>query len=469
MSRTTGVFGGSWLRKVREMLRGPSRSELKKDSPLETKPGGDRRRSPESHDPIGRHAVSINLGVDFGTAFTKICYRDVGREESGIVSFGAQRADGATVPSAVSLTEDGGLRLGEVEPSHNTVRYLKMLLAGLDIPASVPNSDGIDLSAPDAVAALSSWYLASVIERSQEWIRKHEAERLEGREVRWSANVGVPVEYCDSAVLVIFEDVLKVAWAWVLTNDRPQRLEGLLGHYERTKQSIDGMPTDSHAVPEIAAAAQSYLTSREATPDVYLYFDIGAGTVDGVAFRYAIIDGTRRVNFYSGRVRSLGVATVAQAVGSDERTLARHPLSSSLYNRLVSYGKQVQKLVGYVVMTAKRKEEPEWQSLSIFLGGGGAGVKWYRDWIEETYYDFKMDMAAIPQYTLKEIPKPTDLKMNGVRDADYGRFAVAYGLSVPYGEGPDIGLPSQFPVQDPPQPIKDPNVVDYHDTKDIYE
>lgn len=469
MGKEKRLCWSSWLRQVRERLWRSEQPESETELPSRNAFRRSRRGSPEPHR-TARDSVFINLGVDFGTAFTKICYRDVGREESSIVSFGANKADGATIPSVVSLTEDGRLRLGNAGSPHGRIRYLKMLLADLGIPGSLPRVERVDLSTRDAVAALASWYLASVIERSQEWIVRHDAERLKGRDVKWSANVGVPVEYCDSAAIEIFENVLKVAWAWVSTKDRPIHLGDLLRRYELTKQSIANKPVDCHAVPEIAAAAQSYITSREATPDVYLYFDIGAGTVDGVAFRYEILDGARKVNFYSGRVESLGVAAVAHATGGDERALSRRAMSPSLSARLTPYGEDVQRLVGYVVMTAKKKErQSHWPSLSAFLGGGGADVRWYKDWIGATYHDFKMNRAAIPQYTLKKVPQPADLRMNGVRDGDYGRFAVAYGLSVPYGEGPDIGLPSEFPVQDPPTPVKDPNIVDYHDTKDIYE
>jgi len=54
---------------------------------------------------------------------------------------------------------------------------------------------------------------------------------------------------------------------------------------------------DCHAIPEIAAAVQSFISSRDAQPGVYVYFDIGGGTVDGVAFNYVNRDGEKTLNF----------------------------------------------------------------------------------------------------------------------------------------------------------------------------
>lgn len=333
----------------------------------------------------------------------------------------------------------------------------------------------MDLSSGDTVRALSSWYLASVIRRSQDWISKHESERFVGRDVVWTANVGVPVEYCDSPALGVFEGVLSVAWAWASSNSAlPSSVQQLLDRYAETRRLIQDEATDLHAVPEVAAAARSYLTSRDATPDIYLYFDIGAGTIDGVAFRYLIMDGARRVNFYSGKVAPLGVAAVGLGGGDEdgaavEAALVADSLSPSLRRRLTPYGKMVQELVGHVVMTAKKKDLPEWHSLTVFLGGGGAGVRWYRDAIKATHWDYRQEMAGIPEYGLSEVPKPGDLRMNGLNDSAFRRFAIAYGLSVPSGEGPSIGLPSEFSDVEPSIAEPDETIVHYGDSKDVYE
>ena len=71
--------------------------------------------------------------------------------------------------------------------------------------------------------------------------------------------------------------------------------------------------------------------------------------------------------------------------------------------------------------------------------------------------------------SLTEVPKPSDLEMKGLDDDEFRRFAIAYGLSVPYGEGPEIGLPSQFPKVERPKMRQPKGVVDYLDSKDVYD
>ena len=437
--------------------------------------------------------VIINIGIDFGTSFTKVGYQDVGTEESGIVTFDAGVTSDAMIPSIVSVHPSGNLSLGEVGTGNDAtvVRYLKMRLAGLSAVDPLPVFDGIDLNGPCVIRALSSWFLATVISRTRDWIRAHEAERLIGRRPQWAANVGLPVEHYDSRTIDIFQKTLAVAWEWAYGDDVPSRFDELLAKYRKTASSVDPEKTDCHPVPEIAAAVQSFITSREAAPGIYVYFDIGGGTVDGVAFRYMNRDGERRVNFYSGKVETLGIEILtarlrAAGIASPNDALMNKGISHAVGAKMAPFGKDVQKLVAQVVMTAKEKDNP-WirrsspqgillpdpstvSSLRVFLGGGGADSEWYRRTILSTHKDFQHWNYGIPPYKLMKLRRPSDVKMNGLAEGLFPRLAVAYGLSVfPYGQGPEIGLPSEFSRFPRKRFRQRGNTVDYQDSKDVYD
>src|SRR5690606_32878345 len=143
------------------------------------------------------------------------------------------------------------------------------------------------------VRALSAWFLASVISRSQDWIRTHQSDRLKNRNPVWSANVGVPVEHYDSDALEIFEEVLGVAWRWIEAPSIPATVQEAVSESELAAASLASGSRDFHAITELAAAVQSFVMSREAVPGVSVYFDIGGGTVDGAAFRYLNFTGER--------------------------------------------------------------------------------------------------------------------------------------------------------------------------------
>jgi hypothetical protein len=103
----------------------------------------------------------------------------------------------------------------------------------------------------------------------------HERDRLTNRKVTWSANVGVPVEHFDSDKLKTFETVLGVARLWAKRGEIPRTLIDAIDAFGTTEARLEEAVTDFHAIPEIAAAVQSFVMSREAVPGIYVYFDIG--------------------------------------------------------------------------------------------------------------------------------------------------------------------------------------------------
>lgn len=440
-------------------------------------------------------SVAINLGIDFGSSFTKVCYRDVGTEESGVVGLGT---GGSLLPSLVVVSSTGRLYLPDAAKQVKStvqVRYLKMRLAGVPIGDALPQLAEHDLNAEISVKALSAWFLASVIVRSQVWLAAKQADRLKGRSALWSANVGVPVEHYDSAALGTFEETLGVAWLWS-RDGIPETIEEAVSSYAETKERLGVEVTDFHAVPEIAAAVQSFVISREAIEGIYVYFDIGGGTVDGVAFNYVNRGGDRRINFYSGKVASLGLASICAELGGPIDAVDAETFQGLISScapeqeRVVAH--RIRKLVAEVIMMAKRKDGRNWQvdaiqsadyerkfigrispsrmkPLIVFVGGGGANSTWYTDALASTYSAFQHDRAGVPPYKMLQVPTPRDFVSTTNDDQDFNRYAISYGLSVPFGEGPDIGLPSQFTVVDLPKTRVLAGAVDYLDSKDVFD
>src|SRR5689334_12439608 len=118
------------LRRLRDRLFG------KPKAPKEVKPK--QKKTP----------LYINLGIDFGTSFTKVCYRDVGREASGIVDFSSQHSSwpDALIPSLIRLGPSGKILAAIPAPNGQitrngwaTVDQIKMRLAGLDLQQELGN------------------------------------------------------------------------------------------------------------------------------------------------------------------------------------------------------------------------------------------------------------------------------------------------------------------------------------------
>jgi hypothetical protein len=127
----------------------------------------------------------------------------------------------------------------------------------------------------------------------------------------------------------------------------------------------------------------------------------------------------------------------------------------------------IHKEVSTVILTCKNKIPDELKrlpSLRIFLGGGGGESEFYRDTIEATHSAFGHENSGIPLYDVQNVPFPMDFDMSELNTNSFHRFTIAYGLSIPDYQAPEvIGFPKQFLDAPPPPPfIRPERETGYH-------
>ena len=211
------------------------------------------------------------------------------------------------------------------------------------------------------------------------------------------------------------------------------------------------------------------LISRQAEPGIYIFFDVGSGTIEGASFRFFRENNQPTIEFYTGEVEPIGMNALAKEVNmivadipeseieqqlvnnsylmqnieslsqqigpqspnehyyvansvdvgfngkvtteSIERALRNQP---SIKNQMILYlillgQRRIHRQVAEVIVTCKEKS-PEYfkssSSLIVFLGGGGGRSKFYRHTIESTHTAFDHKYAGIPVYDLRDVPFP---------------------------------------------------------------
>jgi hypothetical protein len=430
--------------------------------------------------------LDINLGIDFGTGYTKVCLRDLALEQAEVVTFAGLAESGLTLdetlmPTRLAILSDGTLLTGLTvkewqacdRPIKQNIDYIKMRLAAIDLGKNSQKEEWrleqiAELDNDETVKSLCAYYLSQVIARSQQWAVQNRPEIFANRSVRWSVNLGVPVEYCDSKALKTFEKVLAIAWlikstdvdTSTLTIDSLNQLTRHLEQWAQTDEQIQQL--DCTTTPEIVAAMWSFINSRQAQEGFYTFFDVGDGTLDGAAFIFNRADGSRKVDCYIGKVEPLGVSAFVEKTASELDLTPDHirqslvdssdPLLSSQLQQS-STRRKIQQMVATVVMEGNEKHrqirqfcvsDDIGQNLKVFIGGGGGNTDFFPETIQATHGDFQQGNSDIPPYKLRQIPTPEDLSINGLDKKDFNRFAIAYGLCIPDGENPEIRLPSQF-------------------------
>jgi hypothetical protein len=483
------------------------------EPPVEVAPPTDFQWVPPQLPSAQDYTLEINLGIDFGTGFTKVCFRDLDSlpsesDRSEVVTFAETdkiNLDQALLSTKVAILEDGTLLTGltvsewaqNKQPIEKILKFIKMRLAHLDLPEeSEWRLDQVpELDDPETVENICAYFLSTVINRAQAWIQLHRSDLFKNQKVRWSINTGVPVEYCDSPALNRFHKVLSLAWLLANTPSSKQPLTinylSQLGIYLRQwMQHNHDEPLDCFTTPEISAGAWSLLNSREIRDGkFYTFFDFGDGTIDGAAFRfYRENDGEKRVDFYMGQVRPLGVTAFTQQTASELQTIPEiiHQVllnwhsekDTDLYNNMngSKTRHQVKQLIAAVVIGGRKQHRENrglvardelGEQLDVYVGGGGGHNPFFKDTIQATYGDFQHRNAGVPPYQVKHIPVPGDLSMNGLAPEEFHRFAVAYGLCIPGWEGPEIRLPSEVESNAEPTLRRPRHETRHEDMKDV--
>ena len=428
----------------------------------------------------------VNLGIDFGTSYTKVCYRDVGTARSGVIDFrtdGVSEVTASMIPTKVGIISNRILLAGmpegvfrSIKRKQHFITQLKMRLAILVRTEELadfeygPAWPGYRMS----VRFLASVFLSNVIRLSKACLLRSKADEFRNRSIEWTATVGVPVPIFDTPALDELEHVFETAWLMAetysaLAVDLRKSWEQFSACWTMRCKRVNAIEPCS----ELGAAVVSLVCHPTAQEGIYLFLDIGGGTLDGVSFRYFRRQGRPRIVVFEGRIGALGIESIVRRHPEWDANEIREAIFSKEMSPKMSVAfepeaDKIRQLVGPVVMRAKDFAGLQWlsgtseRSLPVLLGGGGRTSKFYTDAIMSTHAIFGQASAGIPSYELNDIPLPDDFDMGSIPLEHFHRFAIAYGLSVPFGERPEIRMRSESQPPEPPvvRPITPGGVYD---------
>jgi hypothetical protein len=270
-------------------------------------------------------------------------------------------------------------------------------------------------------------------------------------------NLGVPVDYLESDLLPRFREVLHAAWLMPEGLGEVTSMDSLAEEYETAVQKASQVSLDCDVQPELATALFSFANQHQAAAGIYGIFDIGGGSLDGCAFTFERLDGRPKLNILTSSVGPLGLEAIcADIAGDGETHQVRKALLGKVSNlrlpfrRLKRSERQINRFVSEVIVEARAKPGREWfervRNFPIFICGGGSSSKWYVSAILRTHAANQHGNVGIPPYARAALSVPPDLHLNGLGREDYHRLLVAYGLSIPEGQGPEvIGFPKDNP------------------------
>lgn len=256
-------------------------------------------RSLQHPDHRGERSVpmAVRIGVDFGTAFTKVVIR-AGVDLVPIEWSAVTRDDSETgryvIPGFVVRAPDG-----EFCWRHLTEGDIR---GNLKLPV-------IEMAEADECPIATVAYLALVIRYARAFLYRNAeiGRKLVGRSLRWELNIGCPTEPHENPKVVdVFRRVVRTAWL-LAAEDRVAE-QDVVAAWSLADRAID-LEAEPGVVPEFVAQIAGYLGSPQVKEGLHALIDIGAATLDVATFNVVLRNDRAsppRIPIFFSAVRPLG-------------------------------------------------------------------------------------------------------------------------------------------------------------------
>ena len=469
------LFGKGERPKAKEFPK-PQKSRQSKTAPEFVPPAATQGHIDSKH--------FVQIGLDFGTAFTKCVYRDVMLDKAWVhlPSIVKDSVMPFLLPSVLHHSDGKLSHPGSTGGSYKAgcLYHVKMALEKVgkgnwsapELAAYQEVARALGISVADFVEACAVYFIAGALGGVLEEVKA----RFKGASPQGQifVNMAVPVADIEHPkVNELFCRALRLAWvlAEQFAGFPKTGASELMEMIRKASSKADGaiVREACFLYPEVSANVQAFVRSRVSREGLYLFSDTGAGTVDQSVFLFSRADGKDRLTYLAARVLPLGsshieirAASKSKKAGWQDLEQWRELKESGRLNRTLTTVKREMwtELSGESSMTigqAKQKliNPQQINQLTMIFGGGGHCPIPYQVALMEQFENCYFTPAKIDQRRRRDepfdigMPSPLDLELprGGKRWLD--RLTVAYGLSFEQGQLADFKLPRQVPHPSP--------------------
>lgn len=432
---------------------------------------------------LPRNPYFVQIGLDFGTMFSKCICRDVMTDKAWIHL--PSRSDDLQfpflIPSAI-LFMNQQLEHPRDPACHypkNGLHHLKLALEKVALhqwhdPLLIAYRQAFPVSRADEVAAFVTscavYLLAGILGEVMNEVRRRFPNFGLNQQDYAAVNMAIPVANAERLEINnLFHKVLREAWSLSgKLAGHPQihlaELEALRKHYQAHDAGFED--NTCFIYPEVSANVQGFVRSRTAQEGIYLFCDTGAGTVDQSIFIFTRVYQRDLLAYLHGSVLPMGSSYIeCRAAGGfnaiDTQLLEtlriqkeREESSPALTQARDWIAQELTQGTETTLALASRKlyVKDQLRQLSIIFGGGGHCEYPYKVAVMRAFSGRLFSSRIAPNVI--GIPVPTDLN-EPFENAWLKRLSVAYGLAFqkqelsPFMYPQDISTPSPQQIWQP--------------------
>ncbi|MCL2283698.1 MAG: hypothetical protein FWC26_10340 [Fibromonadales bacterium] len=323
---------------------------------------------------------AILVGIDFGTTFSKVCFRR--GEDPEFIKFNE-----TFFKESIVYFHNEKLYYNSTENS-TPIKYFKYSIIGDELRDKKDKYES---------ELISVFFLSCLIKESKKYI-----ENAIGEKIEIINNMGAPIDNFigNEKYRKIYNKIIHIAErvSELIEECYSCDLENLKYYYE----SLDNDEARDNVWPELYVESYSYLKNSNIGNGYYAIIDIGGGTVDFGVFEKQVIEESEHNDFYA-RAKEVwhnGVEVVI-AKTSSESGLNEEEIRSYISEGVGNLNKKAllfldklksefkDKFVKELLVMLHEHEKLNVRrstimDVNVLICGGGANCKWYNDIIKNT-------------------------------------------------------------------------------------
>jgi hypothetical protein len=487
-----------FLRNLKEKLSG--KKEQGKESPQLSSP-----QVPEVSFSVASHSIKtssqrdpyfVQIGLDFGTSYTKCICRDVMTDKAWVHISNKYRGQEFPflIPGAlhfkdgiISHVENPEIHYPEKGLYHLKHALVKVALREWDDPVLIPYRHACSPSNINELTKFvedcAVYYLGGVLGEVRNDIRRRFPDFGALAQDYMAVNLAVPVAYAEMPhVDASYNRVLIEAWglAEKLSDHPPIHLSEL----ENSRKDFLRMGTQSldeacFIYPEVSANVQGFVRSRVSRPGMYIFCDTGASTVDQSVFIFKRRNHKEHLTYLHGSVLPLGSGYIerfaAQRAGRiDWQTLEMWRKKKELGEPELELQKarewiasQLNQSTVSTLAFSKQKlfVKDDLNGIRVIFGGGGHCDNPYKNAVMRAFSCELFRERIRPD--IVGLPIPSDLELEAHESRWMRRLSVAYGLSFEKSELSSFTYPVDLKTPEPHEIWPRRKIIDDAPTKDL--
>jgi len=402
--------------------------------------------------------ITINMGIDFGTSYSKVCYQDSVTKKKNYVEFYTGTPKSKYKHSKLYF-DYNNKNLCYVNPDNyfiDVIKYFKYSM--IDKSLRQQNHMTSICLNTDYDILCCCFFIACLIKNSKKYIKKN-LEKQGNFKYNWAITMGVPVDNYSNEYRELYDKILQVA---INLSDNMDNysipLEDLNEYYQKhcNIEIPKYAESPNNTLSELYAECISFLDDPNVSEGLYAIIDIGGATVDMAVIYKKLNNNRDKFGIVSKSIQPLGIEIVIKKIALENKYISdvRKLLRYNGFNTVMSnynlkeeerLSKQMKEAFAILVIEAKEKKRELLKSqngvIKVIICGGGAKYEWYKSCILSTKEQIRPTLDNIG-YKIKLEPVNTLKRYYKVDDH---RLIIANSLSRAIGFIPLLeGFPWHF-------------------------